>query len=261
MRGGPGSSASLPIIDDPSQVPPDRVQEGISSNCTRYIVANSTSASCWKLANDAKIRLPRLWELNPVLGQNGENCGTMVWLGYYYCIATNGEGDPGPTPTISSSTTASSTTTGVPKPTKTQDGIDPNCNKFTTGDSCWAIANAAGIDLAQLYKWNTVLGENGENCETQIWPGYYYCIGISTSTTEPPPSTTTSAPQPTKTQDGFPANCKKYVQAKSGDTCWSISNDNGIGLEQLYNLNPILGPDGENCGTQIWPEYYYCLAT
>ncbi|KAF2130204.1 carbohydrate-binding module family 50 protein [Dothidotthia symphoricarpi CBS 119687] len=261
VRGGPGSTISLPIINDPSTVPADKVQEGIPSDCTRWIVANNTQAACWKLANDAKITMQRLWELNPVFGKSGEHCGTQVWLHYYYCISRNGDGTD-TTPTMSS--TVPSATTQAPKPTQTQSGIDPNCNKFEksdeSGDTCWGIANRAGIELSQLYKWNTVLGTDGENCNTQFWPSYYYCVGVVSSTTSQSPTTTVTAPLPTQTQEGFPANCKRWVEAKAGDTCWGIGNDNGVALEQVYNLNPVLGVDGGNCGNQMWPGYFYCLA-
>lgn len=268
VRGGPGSTASLPIIDDASAVPADMLQEGISSDCNRWIVANNTQAACWKLANDAKISTQRLFELNPVLGTAGEFCATRVWLGYYYCIATPGDGtSPSPTKPITSATP----TTGPAKPTQTQSGIDPNCNSFAqapeTGASCWSIANGAGIDLADFYKWNTGLGSNGENCNTQIWPQYYYCVGVATTTSKAPttttkaPATTSSAPKPARTQTGFPSNCTKWVEAKDGDSCWAISNANGIDANLFYKLNPVLGEGGVNCGSQIWPTYFYCLAT
>ncbi|KAI0206818.1 LysM domain-containing protein [Astrocystis sublimbata] len=260
VRGGPGSTASLPIVEDPNAVPADRVQEGIPSDCSRWVVANSTTASCWKVANDGKISQQRLFDLNPVLGENGANCATQVWLGYYYCVATKGDGSgPGPTPT----TTSSPTPTGTPKPTNTQAGIDPNCNRFVvakSGDSCSSLASGAGIELAQFYKWNTVLGENGEDCNTQVWADYYYCVGVSTTTTTPPPTTTTDAPLPTQTQEGFPSSCKKYVQAKAGASCLALATENGIDVAQLYELNPVLGPNGEDCATQVWVDYYYCLA-
>ncbi|CAN9281263.1 unnamed protein product [Alternaria alternata] len=257
IRGGPGSSGSLPIIEDASEIPADRVQEGIASDCTRWILANDTQAACWKLAYDAKISMQTLWELNPVLGSNGERCGAQVWLGYYYCVATSGDGT---TPTPTRPSTSPSVTMPVTKPTQTQSGIDPSCNKFASGGSCWEIANNAGIELSQLYQWNAVLGVNGENCSTQIWPGYYYCVGTATRTTGQPPTSTVVAALPTQTQQGFPTNCKRWMATKSGDTCWSIGNDNGIALEVLYALNPVLGANGENCGTQVWPEYSYCLA-
>lgn len=260
IRGGPGSTASLPIVDDASAVPADMVQEGIAADCTRWIVANNTQAACWKLANDGKISSQKLFDLNPVLGATGEFCATRVWLGYYYCIATLGDGTT-PTPT---SPIPSATPTGPSKPTQTQSGIDPNCNAFAqapeTGASCWSIANGAGVDLANFYKWNTVLGPNGENCNTQIWPQYYYCVGVAT-TSSTAPTPTSSAPLPARTQAGFPSNCKKWVEAKDGDSCWAISNANGIDLNVFYTLNPVLGEGGTNCGTQIWPTYFYCLAT
>ncbi|KAI9157905.1 carbohydrate-binding module family 50 protein [Paramyrothecium foliicola] len=99
VRGGPGSTPMLPIIDDPTVVAPDRVQEGISADCTRRVLAHSTSAGGWKTANDAKITQTRLWELNPVLGENGEDRGNMVWPGYFYCIAREGDETTPPTTT------------------------------------------------------------------------------------------------------------------------------------------------------------------
>ena len=231
------------------------------SDCTRWIVANNTQAACWKLANDAKISMKRLFELNPVLGEAGENCGNQVWLGYYYCIAVSGDGTS-PSPTTTSS--AVPTTTQAPKPTQTQSGIVANCNKFERadqpGDGCWAIASRAGVELADFYKWNTMLGAEGENCNTQIWPDYYYCVGVAAAVTSQAPTTTASAPLPTKTQAGFASNCTKWVEAKSGDYCWALANDNGITSEKLYELNTALGPNGENCETQIWPEYFYCIS-
>jgi hypothetical protein len=48
-----------------------------------------------------------------------------------------------------------------------------------TNQGCYDFAVAQGITPANLYKWNTVLGPNGENCGTSFWFGEYYCVGSS----------------------------------------------------------------------------------
>lgn len=249
-------------------MPPEFIQEGIAAGCIKYIVADSTAASCWKISNDGKITQARLFELNPILGEHGEYCGTMVWLHYAYCIATSSD-NPSTTSVSSSTTSGSTTSSSPPKPTATREGIAANCNRWAmavSGVGCWDMANTAGIDLSLFYTWNPILGPAGENCGTQIWPDYYYCTGVSaTSTTQAPTTTSTTttsstAPKPTNTQAGIPSSCTGFYQAKSGDGCWQIANDNGIALNLFYSLNPVLGAAGENCGTQIWPDYYYCIS-
>ncbi|GJC98179.1 lysM domain-containing protein [Colletotrichum higginsianum] len=277
VRGGPGTTPTLPIIDNPD-TPPEPVQEGISSVCKRYVFADK-GASCWKVSNDGGITQKRLFELNPVLGTNGENCDTMLWLNYYYCVGTESLGSP--TTTVTRTTTSpaisptASSTSAAPKPSPTQQGIVGNCNKWVqavAGDYCWKLANDAGIDTALFYQWNTVLGSGGENCGTMIWPDYYYCIGVSSgsATTSSPPTTTTTTTttttsagpaKPTATHAGIPANCSKFAEAPAqGASCWQLATDNGIELSRLYQLNPSLGTNGENCGTMIWPGYFYCVS-
>ncbi|OBU01349.2 hypothetical protein VE01_00254 [Pseudogymnoascus verrucosus] len=263
VRRGPGSTITLPIIENPD-VPPELVQEGIAADCIRYVVANSTAASCWKISNDGQVTQARLFELNPVLGEHGENCGTMIWLEYAYCVATSKD-LPTTTSVASSTTSNPPTSTSNPKPTATREGIAANCNKWAiaeTGIGCYDMAANAGIELSLFYTWNPILGAAGENCGTEIWLDYYYCTGVSGSTTSKAPTpTSVTPPKPTNTQAGIPASCTKFYEAKTGDSCWQIADDNGIELSLLYSLNPILGAAGEGCGTQLWPEYSYCIAT
>ncbi|KAF2222117.1 hypothetical protein BDZ85DRAFT_274930 [Elsinoe ampelina] len=270
VRGGPGSTASLPIIENPS-TPPKLIQEGIAPGCNRYVMANSTVASCWKIANDASILTTRLYELNPVLGERGENCDTQIWLSYFYCVGVSG-GDTMPTQTTRTvtATTSGSATSGPssPRPTQTQSGIATDCNKWTeaeSGDYCGKLASDARIEPSLFYKWNSVLGSNGENCDTQIWPGYFYCVGVSSPPADPTitslPSSTAALPKPTQTQSNIPANCNKFIQAQAGDYCWKLATDNGLETSRFYALNPVLGANGENCDTQIWPGYWYCAGT
>ena len=263
VRGGPGSTPTLEIIDNPgTPIDPWLLQEGISEDCTRYVLV-SAGANCWKVANDAGIEQTRLFELNPILGSTGEYCDTMVWKDYYYCVGVNGEGSP--TSTASASVSASATTTSIPKPTNVQAGQPSDCNKWveaSDGAGCWSIYTDAAIEAAQFYQWNPVLGATGENCETQIWPHYFYCVG--TSSAAAPPATATTATsitpaKPTATQSGLTPTCNKFVQAQDGDGCWKLANDAGVDSSLFYKWNLVLGEDGKNCGTQIWPGYYYCV--
>ncbi|CCF42176.1 hypothetical protein CH063_12246 [Colletotrichum higginsianum] len=101
-----------------------------------------------------------------------------------------------------------------------------------------------------------------------IWPDYYYCIGVSSgsATTSSPSTTTTTTTsagpaKPTATHAGIPANCSKFAEAPAqGASCWQLATDNGIELSRFYQLNPSLGTNGENCGTMIWPGYFYCVS-
>jgi hypothetical protein len=121
-----------------------------------------------KPANDAKNAMQRVFELNSVLGSNGENCCNQLWLGNHYWIAKSGNTYI-PIPTRS---TVVSSTSQAPKPTQTQSGMVLNCNKSgraeLLGDTYWTIAARAGVEVAGFYKFFTVLGLNEANCNTQI---------------------------------------------------------------------------------------------
>ena len=130
--------------------------------------------------------------MHPVLGASGEYCNTQVWLGYKYCVRTGGDG-PTTTSASPATTEPSSLPTAMPTPSPVHDGSAANCNKWTeaqAGDYCWKMADDAGIALADFYAWNAILA-GGDGCD-MIWPGYFYCIGVSSGS----PPTTTQAPPP-----------------------------------------------------------------
>ncbi|KAK1993983.1 hypothetical protein LX36DRAFT_585229, partial [Colletotrichum falcatum] len=72
---------------------------------------------------------------------------------------------------------------------------------------------------------------------------------------------------------GIAADCSRYIKAEvTTDSCWEILNDSQITQSLLFELNQVLGASGERwasqiwlgcfyCGTQIWPDYFYCIAT
>uniref|UniRef100_L2FKQ3 LysM domain-containing protein n=1 Tax=Colletotrichum fructicola (strain Nara gc5) TaxID=1213859 RepID=L2FKQ3_COLFN len=91
VRGGPGSTPSLPILDNPTW-PLANVQDGIAPDCNRYVLANSTIASCWKIANDNGISQARLFELNFILGEPDGHAGIELSSFYEWnTVLANGD--------------------------------------------------------------------------------------------------------------------------------------------------------------------------
>ncbi|KAI0437932.1 hypothetical protein F4803DRAFT_536864 [Xylaria telfairii] len=168
-------------------------------------------------------------------------------------------GGPGgvvtPTTTVSTTITdpASHGTGSAPSPT--QDGLVSDCNNYAiakTGDTCFDFAKAHGLTTGQLYAWNPVLGLEGANCSTNFWASEYYCIGIWATATAP-----VTAPGPT--QSGIVTNCAKFARAQKGDTCDVFAARNSISNAQLYAWNSVLGPAGQNCGSSLWADEWYCV--
>lgn len=99
--------------------------------------------------------------------------------------ASTGSSIPTEAPTEApTSAPSGSLTAGADAPAKTQAGIAPDCNSFaiaTAGDTCIGFAAVHGIEPAQLYAWNPVLGENGAACSTALWAEESYCIGTGSS--------------------------------------------------------------------------------
>lgn len=233
--------------------PPGPTQTGIISTCKTYLMAN-VGGTCTAFASRAGITLDQLYAWNTVLGASGENCATKFWGETYYCVGVSGN----------TAVPKPSTTRPAPAPGPTQEGIISTCRgylKANTGGSCSAFASRAGISLAQLYAWNSVLGKSGENCATKFWGETYYCVDVtgSTAVTTAKPSTTGAATPPGPTQTGITSKCATYLKANTGGTCSAFASRAGISLANLYSWNSVLGKNGENCQTKFWGETYYCV--
>ena len=78
---------------------------------------------------------------------------------------------------------------------ETQAGVSSACSQFATavaGDMCIDFAKAHGIEPAQLYEWNPVLGSGGADCSKMFWAEESYCVGVSASSMSDSPG----LPQP-----------------------------------------------------------------
>lgn len=222
---------------------PSPIQSGVISTCNEYAKTNPGGAKCSVFADRVGVTQAQLYAWNSILGPNGENCGSKFVGDTYYCVGVK------------------------PAPGATQAGITPYCTKYekaNTGGTCPVFASRVGISTSQLYAWNSVLGNNGQNCNTQFWGETYYCVGVSPNypapaTTTVRPTTTGAAPAPGPTQSGIISTCSKYLMANPGGSCPVFANRAGITTAQLYAWNKVLGNNGQNCATSFWGNTYYCV--
>ncbi|KAI0476399.1 hypothetical protein GGR56DRAFT_468019 [Xylariaceae sp. FL0804] len=220
---------------------PSPTQDGLVSNCNNYASATNDQG-CEAFATLNSIAPKSLYLWNPVLGLSGEDCTTALWASEYYCIGTS---------------EATATATHVTAPGPTQSGIAANCDEYATPEKdqgCYDFAAANDITSAQLYSWNPVLGDDGENCGTLLETGEYYCVGTAVAAT-----TTAHVTAPGPTQTGLAANCVKYATPEKDQGCEDLATDNGVTYADFYTWNPVLGPNGENCGTLLETGEYYCV--
>lgn len=135
-----------------------------------------------------------------------------------------------PPSTTAPASTTSTTTTAAPSNSPTMPGVAANCDRFhlvESGDTCDAIASSSGITSAQLRAWNTEINAACSN----LWLDYYICTRVPGATT---PSN--SPPLP-----GAAANCEKWYQIVSGDTCDTVAAKNTITVDQLRSMNTGIG--------------------
>lgn len=151
---------------------------------------------------------------------------------------------------------------GTSPPASTQPGTSTSCNKWhvvKSGDNCGTLESLYKITHAQFLTWNPAVSND---CITNFWPDYAYCVGISstvpTTTTKPTTPTTTaqitSPPGPTFT--GTPANCNNWYTIQKGDDCGVVEKKFGITHDQFTAWNPAVSKD---CVTNFWPDYSYCV--
>lgn len=86
-------------------------------------------------------------------------------------------------------------------PGPTQSATVSNCNKWYTvksGDTCYSVDIAFGITQAQFVAWNPTVSNN---CLTNFWPNYSYCVGVDSAAkpTSPPVESSTPSVGPSST--------------------------------------------------------------
>ncbi|KAI0847482.1 LysM domain-containing protein [Daldinia vernicosa] len=242
------SSTTSATLTTPSG--PSPTQTGITSNCDAYykVVSGDT---CQKIVKYfGNFTLTDFYNWNMAVGSD---C-SQLFLGFYYCVGTTSSGNA-----TTTTTATRSTTTGPPQPEQT--GIISTCTsyyKVGSGDTCSQIVDKYGtFTLKDFLSWNPAVGSD---C-SQLFIGYYVCVGIPGTPTSRPAATskttTSTATGPTPTQTGVAANCNSYYLVKSSDSCQKIIDNYGnkFTLKQFYIWNPAVGSD---C-SKLWVGYYVCV--
>lgn len=165
----PGTPVERPSTTGPTSpisTGPSPVQAGIVSSCTKYYEAVSGD-SCQAITDQfGTFSLTEFEAWNPAVQPD---C-SLLFLGYYYCIAIPD------TPATRPSTPAASQTGGGPQPQ--QPGIVSNCNRYyqvKSGDGCEVIEQKNEISSQQFLQWNTGIASDCSN----VFLGYYVCTGVS----------------------------------------------------------------------------------
>jgi hypothetical protein len=171
---------------------------------------------------------------NPSVYDDCSNIKADTW----YCV-----GRPD-TPTTRTEGAPTQTEPGESMPT--QSGITEPCSEYwlvSNTDTCESIASDSGVTEDALLEWNPALGPECEG----LLPDHYICVGISSSTTNAPPtqtgSTATTSPRPTSTSDGAPistpspvregmvSGCRRFYLQHPGEACWDMAQKAGISVE------------------------------
>ncbi|KAL9038502.1 MAG: hypothetical protein Q9180_003096 [Flavoplaca navasiana] len=135
----------------------------------------------------------------------------------------------------------------------TQVGIATNCNKFTyasTGDTCDQVSGNFSISRSQLATWNPVLGPNGQNCSTQFWAQYSYCVGVSDNSDNSDnypaseasgPDTANADASPGEASSGTATGTSPYIAGKKWTRLPSDSSPGNYVVGGINCINPSVG--------------------
>ncbi|KAK1830153.1 hypothetical protein QBC39DRAFT_309685 [Podospora conica] len=215
VPGTPTTRTAAPIPIPTGTVPeedPIQTQPGIAVDCTVMQLVRLDD-TCARITSRNRITLEDFLTWNPSVGTDVATGCTNLLPNYHVCVSMTSEEEEEETTTSTATTTSMSETgtpsttssapttsatgggeVGAPAPAPVQAGITTSCRRYylvQEDDGCWAVADAAGIQLSDLYLWNPDLNTGGE-C-WGLWVGFYVCIGVSG------PVTTISAGPPLPT--------------------------------------------------------------
>lgn len=256
-------------------VPPSPRADKEIANCTVWMVAPAVPP-CDSMLMNIDLTMADFYTMNPSVNSD---CSGMA-VGTYYCVSIDPNGLIGSDGSTNSTNSTTSLPSGTPTPTATsspittpsptQSGMVANCNSFhliVSGDTCYNLANAAGIALSQFYAWNPAVKNDCSGLDT----GYYVCtgtVGSSPSSSSATPSRTSSSPSQSPSivvsPSGLCGGSTGYTCAgssfgsccSSSGYCGSTSDYCASGCQAAFGTCSSISPDGSCGGT----KGYLCSA-
>lgn len=207
---------------------PSPIQTGMTSSCDVFTVVQS-GYTCDDIISEYDITLDDFYAWNPAVGDDCTDLDTS----FYVCIGILG------------AAAATTTTSSVSTPSPVQTGIATTCDEYylvVSGNTCETIAEKYGVDLDLFYSWNPAIGDECQG----LGSGYYVCVDVSGYT---------AVTTPTPIQTGMVDDCNTFDLVASGNSCYGISSDYDISLDDFYAWNPAVGTD---CA-DLYLSYYVCV--
>ncbi|AEO70563.1 carbohydrate-binding module family 50 protein [Thermothielavioides terrestris NRRL 8126] len=217
----PSTTLITSTTTSPSSTTPSPLMPSLASDCNKFHQVQSGDA-CASIEQSAGITDDEFRSWNPTIDAACDN----LWLGYYVCVGVPGA-------------------TGPSTPSPLMPNTTSDCNKYyqiQSGDSCQAIEQSQGISDSNFKSWNPSIDAACDN----LWLGYYVCVGA-------PGATGPSTPSPL--MPNTTSDCNKYYQVKSGDSCQSIEQSQGVSDSNFKSWNPSIDAACDN----LWLGYYVCV--
>ncbi|KAJ4367803.1 hypothetical protein N0V85_009115 [Neurospora sp. IMI 360204] len=157
-----GVPCATPTTTSVSPTSPSPQMPSITSTCNKWYLVQSGD-NCWSIEHAQGVSASDFLAWNKAVDAQCDN----LWLGYYVCVGV----ECCSSPPLTAAKLASS------GPTPQMPNTVSNCKKFhlvVSGDTCWAIEQAAGISASDFANWNPYVDAACDN----LWLGYYICIGV-----------------------------------------------------------------------------------
>lgn len=123
--------------------------------------------------------------------------------------------------------------------------IPPRCDVYTVQekDTCSTVTRRLNYTTSttQLISWNPTINRACSNLD--IMAGHEICVsfpGGIEDVDSRPTAIATTAPVPSNVAPDTMTDCSEYFTVKTGDTCSTISEVNGISLYDFFFLNPAV---------------------